>query len=204
MNIFEYIENVSIRIANFIGRGDSEDDIEEYGFSIFLVLSTLLTESAGIAIALIFGYFWYYIICSITFTLLRFRMGGYHCIKFSHCFFTSNILFIIGSVLAILTKNIPEIMWLLSLYCGVLVMPNCPRPSTNSPSRGRTIDSKFQKQYCYTLVLETIISFIFIKLDVLWVSVCISCGILMSVFLVSNIGNKTINYIINMVTAKQK
>ena len=43
MNIFESIENFSYMIADKIGYGDSEDNIELYRYSIFMIFSQFFT-----------------------------------------------------------------------------------------------------------------------------------------------------------------
>ena len=69
MDIFTYIENKSKDIAKKIGKGEDEEDIEVYEYSIFLILSQLLTNGTGIIISLLLGIFLPYVVCVVTYMI---------------------------------------------------------------------------------------------------------------------------------------
>lgn len=194
MNIFNYIENTSHNIALKIGKDEGEDNIELYEYSIFLITSYIFTTGVGVILALIFGYLIPYIVSHITFVLLRRGSGGYHCETFRDCFITTNTLYIIGSIGAILTQSIPEIMWFLSLLCGIFVMPICPKPSKNSPSRGYSEDIRFRKKYRNALLLLIILSLFCIN-NINLITTSISCGIFIVCFITSSFGEHLLNFI---------
>ena len=48
MNIFDFIEDISYSIAEYIGRDDSEDEVELYEYSIFMIFSNTFTIGVGL------------------------------------------------------------------------------------------------------------------------------------------------------------
>ena len=118
MDIFTYIENKSKDIAKKIGKGEDEEDIEVYEYSIFLILSQLLTNGTGIIISLLLGIFLPYVVCVVTYMILRSFAGGYHCKTFKQCYFTSNILYLL---LVALGLTFSYNSWLL---LGIALIPS--------------------------------------------------------------------------------
>lgn len=194
MNIFDYIETASHNVALKLGRNEDEEAIELYEYSVFLIMAHIFTMGTGLILSLLFGYLVPYLVSHITFVLLRRGAGGYHCEEFKHCYVTTNMLYIVSSVGAILTQNIPEIMWFLSLLCGIFIMPICPKPSKNSPSRGYSEDIRFRKKYRNSLIFLIILSLIFIN-NINIISTSISCGIFIMFFVVSDVGENILNLI---------
>lgn len=193
MNIFDGIEKYSHDIAMKIGKDESEDDIELYEYSIFMILSYLFTTLSGLAIAIIFRYAIYYIISHIAFISLRSKAGGYHCDTFKDCFITTNVINISMCALASLSYNVPLAMIVLSFGVGMIMAPNFPKPSVNSPSRGEEEDKRFRKQFIRNLKIISAISFLFAILKLNFISTSISAGILAVCFLSSDIGEHILN-----------
>ena len=146
MNIFDFIEDTSYSIAKYIGRDDSEDEVELYEYSIFMIFSNTFTIGVGLLLSLLLGYFKYFIISEISFILIRTVAGGSHCETFKKCFFVSNIISIIRSILAFLTKDFSDFMIFISVASFFSILLICPKPSINSPLRGYLKDMKFRKK----------------------------------------------------------
>lgn len=201
MSIFDYIENKSHDIACKLGENETEDDIELYEYSVFMILSHLLTFGVATILSLIFGYFWNFIIIYISFALLRRGSGGYHCETFMNCFCTTNILFMISGILSLNIINqfksfdVSMIFWYVSLFCCIFIMPVCPKPTINSPSRGYSEDIRFRKKYRNALIVLSILSLISLLIYQVWISISISFGMLIVCFLTSNIGEHILNFI---------
>ena len=53
MNIFDFIEDTSYDIAKYIGINDSEDEVELYEYSIFMIISNTFTIGTGLILSLI-------------------------------------------------------------------------------------------------------------------------------------------------------
>lgn len=193
MDIFDKIENYSHELALKIGKNDSEDDIELYEYSIFMILSYIFTTSAGLFVSIIFGFTMYYVIEHLTFISLRGKAGGYHCDTFKNCFITTNTIHIIACAIGVLTQKASIVMLIISLLTGIIMSPNFPKPSANSPSRGEEEDERFRKAFVRNLIIISIISLIFICLGLGSVSTTISAGILAVCFLSSEIGESMLN-----------
>lgn len=179
-----------------------------YEYAIFFLTSFLFTESVGIFLSIMFGYIISYIICSFTFSMLRKSAGGYHCTKFKHCFFVSNLLFALGAITAQLTQEYSFVMWLLATYSVFFMFPTYPKPSENSPSRGYSEDIRFRKKYRNIFIPLSIFSLIssfyeygFVIPNVNWevnnyiVSTSLSCGILMVSIITSDFIEKVLKRI---------
>lgn len=188
MSIFEFIEKKSYHIANNIGKNDTIDDIELYGYSIFMILSNIFTIGTGILISLIFGYFKYFIISETSFIILRVVAGGSHCDTFKKCFFVSNIISILSCLIAIFSLNYSALMVLIAFSSCILIMPVCPKPSTNSPSRGYKEDIRFRRKFAYRCLILIFISIIAFNFDLLFITSSICSGILVVCFVVSDVG----------------
>ena len=197
MDIFQRIEQLSYRIAERIGKGDSEEDVELYKYSVFMMLSNSFTIGVGALLAIGFGYFHVYIPCVITYILLRTVGGGQHCDTFYECFFISNIIISFCCIMAILTEDAAEIMWLISMLVAINTIPICPKPSSNSPSRGKKEDLRFRKSFAFRSSAFIVLSFVFIIIHRPLISTSISAGILVLCFILSDFGERLISEISN-------
>ena len=195
MNIFDFIEDTSYDIARNIGINDSEDEVELYEYSIFMIFSNTFTISVGLMSSLFLGYFEYVIISEISFILIRTVSGGSHCETFKKCFFISNIISIVSSLIAIFTEDICNVTLIISIFSFIFTMPVCPKPSTNSPSRGYFGDIEFRKKMAYRGIILFSISILFLYLDINFVSSSVNSGLLMVCFALSNTGEKIIEKI---------
>lgn len=195
MNIFDRIEDISYKIARKIGKDDSDDDIELYEYSVFMILSNSFTILFGLILSFIFGYSSLYITCLISYTSLRTVGGGQHCDTFKKCFIVSNLIIIICCLLSFFTQSIPFIMWILSILASINTIPICPKPSINSPSRGYSEDIRFRKKFSLRLSILLLISLLFIHLGLYSFSASISAGILILCFVLTDFGEKSISRI---------
>lgn len=199
MNIFDYIENLSYKIAHKIGKNESEDDIELYEYSIFMIMSNSFTILVGLILSLIFGYTSVYIICLLTYILLRTVGGGQHCETFKSCFFISNIIILICCIITIITyKFLPNTIWLASVVVAINTIPICPKPSTNSPSRGYSEDIMFRKEFAGRLGCLILISLNLISFGLPLFSTSISIGILVLCFVLTDFGERLVSKISNI------
>lgn len=198
MNVFDYIENTSHRIACKIGVNDSEDDIELYEYSIFMILSHIFTSGMGLILSIGFGYLIPYLIINIVFMLLRHGAGGYHCETFRDCFITTNSICLISGISSILFQDYATILWYVSLFGGIFIMPICPKPTINTPSRGYKEDIRFRKKYRNSLLILAAISYFMLYNKYILISSSISFGILAVTFIVSDFGEYLLNKIWNV------
>jgi accessory gene regulator protein AgrB len=195
MSIFDYIEYYSYKIADRIGKGDSEEDIELYRYSVFMITSNAFTSIFGLILSAIFGYMDIYLICLITYALLRTVAGGQHCDTFRSCFYVSNIIMVLCCILAKVTESIPELMCLLAIVIGANTIPTCPKPSTNSPSRGYFEDTRFRKKLAMRFSILIVIDVVLILLGYSLFSTSISAGILVLCFVLTDFGENLISRI---------
>ena len=184
MNLFNYIENQSNKIGNYLGKDETEDDKEVYSYAIFGILSQIFTFGTGIIVASLFGYFIPFLLVIFSFIILRIGGGGFHCSSFRNCYILSLSIFFFGTILSIVTKTLPNFMFLVSIFCGIYILPVCPKPSKNSPSRGYNGDIKFRKKYRNALLFLLSLSMIFIYFKVYLYSTAISSGILIASFMI--------------------
>ena len=188
MNIFDYIEQKSNEIGNKIGEGETEDDREVYRYAIFGIFSQIFTFGIAFLIAWLLNMFIPFFIVVSSFVLLRIGGGGYHCSYFRDCFITSLTVFFCGTFIAYLTQDYVISMFIISLLLGIYIIPQCPKPSVNSPSRGYKEDKKFRYKYIRYFVLLMCFNLIFIYYKHFLFSTAISSGIIISVFMISDIG----------------
>lgn len=188
MDIFDYIEQKSNEIGNKIGEGETEDDKEIYRYAVFGIFSQIFTFGIAFLIAWLLNMFIPFFIVVSSFVLLRIGGGGYHCSCFRDCFITSLTVFFCGTFIAYLTQNYAISMFIISLLLGIYIIPQCPKPSINSPSRGYKEDKKFRYKYIRYFVLLMCFNLIFIYYKHFLFSTAISSGIIISVFMISDIG----------------
>lgn len=193
MDIFYKIEQFSYRLAEKIGSGDSNEDVELYKYSIFMIFSNLFTIGAGLLIADGIGYLSFFVPCVTTYILLRVVGGGQHCETFQDCFVTSNIISATCCAIAILTKDCPEIMWVLSVFFAINIIPICPKPSTNSPTRGAKEDLRFRKSFALRLTLLIVVSLFASLYGATELSSSISSGIMVLCFVLSDFGESVVS-----------
>ena len=204
MNIFKYIENTSYKIAHMIGKNDSQDDVELYEYSVFMILSNCFTILSGLILSLILGYYKAYIVCTISYIMLRTVGGGQHCDTFQKCFFVSNIVIIICCIFSYISLSHPAILWIVSTILSINIIPICPKPSINSPSRGYSEDTKFRKKFAARLSFLLGLSLVFIYLDLFLLSTSISAGILILCFVLTDTGESVISKIFHIAYINNK
>ena len=188
MNIFDYIEQKSNDIGNKIGENETEDDREVYRYAVFGIFSQIFTFGIAFLIAWLLNMFIPFFIVVSSFVLLRIGGGGYHCSCFRDCFITSLTVFFCGTFIAYLTQGYVISMFIISLLLGIYIIPQCPKPSINSPSRGYKEDKRFRYKYIRYFVLLMCFNLIFIYYKHFLFSTAISSGIIISVFMISDIG----------------
>lgn len=192
MNIFKQIEQFSQTLALKIGKNESEDDIELYQYSIFMILSNGFTICSGLLVSLLFGYFLQYILCVLSYVFLRVVAGGTHCDTFKQCYFTSNIIFFICAMFSFICSIYPNISFLVSVFCIINTIPITPKPSENSESRGRSEDLRFRRKCAFKATILLLISAICIPLLPI-VTACISSGIIILCLVLTNFGERVIS-----------
>lgn len=192
MSIFDKIEQISYSIAHKIGKNDSEDDIELYEYSVFMIFSNLFTVLCGFIISLIFGYPLIYLLCLFSYSFLHMVAGGQHCETFKKCFIVSNLVIILCCLLTIFTKNIYEIMFVVSIIFFINTIPTCPKPSENSPSRGETGNTIFRKKLSFRFTILLILNLFFICFNMNVFSTCVSSSIVVLCVVLTRFGEKII------------
>ena len=198
VDIFKYIEDKSYKIAEKIGLGESEDDIELYKYSIFMIFSETFSFLGGLIFSIIFNCVFPYLIINLVFALLRRGSGGFHCPTFKSCFWTSNIMFVFFSILSNVFVNDYFLLFLISFILGIYIMPICPKPSANSPTRGYKEDVRFRKKYRNYLFVFSLINIISIYLGLNIISTSISFSIISVVFIVSDFGEHFLKKILHL------
>lgn len=187
MDIFDYIENKSKFLAEKIGYGDDEEDIEIYEYAIFAILSQSFINGIGLILSLVLNIFLTYIFCISCYMTLRIFAGGYHCKTFKQCFYTSNVLYLLLTFLAIVPQN-SLFLLIMSAISGCAIIPYCPKPSEYSLSRGTIKDKKFRNKYIISLIIFIMIASLLIYLNLNTYANAICYAILGTGFVVSDIG----------------
>lgn len=195
MGLFNYIEDLSNRIGKRIGTGDSDDYVEAYQYFVFFLISHTITFGFGLILSFIFRYTVQYIICTLTFMILRRSAGGYHCDTFKKCFFTTNLIMLSSVTISCITLHFPVSIMIFSILFGTIVIENVPRATENSPSRGHLIDMKFKKKYIITLIVYLIIMIVSLFLKQYIICTSVASGITVVSFMVSDCGDKLLNRI---------
>ena len=195
MSFFDYIENLSYKIGDYVGRNEDEEDKELYRYSIYSIISQTITFGFGFLLSILFGYVLEYTIVVTSFVSLRSGAGGYLCSKYRDCFFTSNILYLLGCLISLFLYDYSDILFLLSILSGIYILPICPKPSENSPSRGKTEDLRFRKKYSYILMFLIVCNSLSLYFNIYNISSAISSGILITSFIVSDFGESLIDTI---------
>jgi accessory gene regulator protein AgrB len=199
MNVFEWIEDISLRIAKKIGEDEEQDSVDLYKYTIFMILSESFSFIGGLIFAILFRCTVPYIILNIVFALLRSGAGGYHCPTFASCFWVSNALFVLFSWLSVTCVDYYMYTFILSAFGGIFIMPVCPKPSDHSPSRGYYEDIRFRKIYRNWLLVFIALSALSIYFGYFLISSTISFSILSVVFIVSHTGERIIRSILRLV-----
>lgn len=192
MNIFDYIENKSNELARMTFPEADEDHIELYDYKIFKLLSHSFDFGTGIVLSLIFGYFFQYLIVLFTFIILRSYAAGYHCDTFKNCYFTTNVLMMVGVLVSKLVLLEPYKIAILILLFGISIIPLCPKPSENSPSRGKEEDRVFRSKYIAYLILLFFVSQALFYFKLFDFGASILGGIFIVAFIVSDFGENSL------------
>lgn len=195
--MFEFIENLSYKIGNYIGRDEQEEDREIYRYSIFAILSTLFEDLFGLIVASIFNCTFQYLIIVFVYSVLRCGMGGYHADTFKKCFITTNCVFLLSTFFASVTQSIYLPLFYFSIILGVWILPYCPKPSKNSPSRGYSEDIRFRKMYRNRFIIFQIINFASLYFGCYNISLSISWAIIVCWFVTSDFGEGLLTKIMN-------
>lgn len=197
MNIFRYIEDISyklgLKVANYFH--EDQDGIEETQYGMFAILSFLFEFGTGFIIALLFGYVKYFLIFQIVYCFLRSVCGGEHCNTFASCWVVTNIISFVGSALSILFSKykVLTIVGIVILFLASVDMYYIiPKPSKNSPSRGRN-DIEFKRRYVKWTSVFIILSCILFTFNVLFVSSSIFSAYIMCYIMLSKYGDKFID-----------
>lgn len=192
MDIFKYIEDLSyklgLKVANYFH--EDQDGIEETQYGMFAILSFLFEFGTGLIVSLIFGYVKYFLVFQITYCFLRSVCGGEHCKTFASCWLVTNIISVIGSILAILLSMDNKIL-ILGIIVLFLISVDMfyiiPKPSENSPSRGK-MDLEFKKRYIkWTCVLVSL-SCILIFFNILYIPASICSAYILCYTMLSKYG----------------
>lgn len=194
--MFNFVENISCKLGNYIGKNDTQENMDLYIYSIFGIISTLISELFGITLSFMFGYFLEYIICDIIFMCLRRGCGGYHCSTFKHCFLVSNIIIIFACIFSSLLYMYTVELFLTSIFISIWIFPNCPKPTEHSPSRGYKEDIRFRKIYRNYLLIFELIGVILYSNGYLLISSSIFSGIIITAFCVTDIFEKFMEIIL--------
>ena len=197
MDIFRYIEDVSyklgLKIANYFH--EDQDGIEETQYGMFAILSFLFEFGTGLIVSLIFGYVKYFLVFQITYCFLRSVCGGEHCKTFASCWLVTNIISFAGSMVAILLScnyTFSMIGIIILFLSSVDMYYIIPKPSENSPSRGKN-DIEFKTRYikgtCFLICVSCILMFFNIN----WISGSICSAYIMCYIMLSKYGEKFMN-----------
>lgn len=194
MDIFQYIENLSyklgLKIANYFH--EDKDGIEETQYGMFAILSFLFEFGTELLLSLIFGYFKYFIVFQIVYCFLRSVCGGKHCKTFASCWVVTNIISVVGSLFAMLL-SIDMMMLILGVFGLFLVSVDMfyiiPKPSENSPSRGK-VDLEFKRRYVKGTYILIILSCILIFFNLPYISASICSAYILCYIMLSKYGEK--------------
>lgn len=194
MDIFKYIEELSNKVGLRIAEHFHEDKAgtEETQYGMFAVLSLLFEFGTGLIIALIFGYVKYFLTFQIIYCFLRSVCGGKHCNTFASCWLVTNIISVIGSILAMLLSMDNEILMLGTIVYFLISVDMfyiIPKPSENSPSRGR-MDLEFKRRYVKGTCILIILSCILIFFNINWIPASICSAYILCYIMLSKYGEK--------------
>lgn len=138
-----------------------------------------------------------YIIIVFVYTVLRCGMGGFHANTFKNCFIVTNIIFFTATALSCITSNLYIFFIYISLFLGIWILPYCPKPSKNAPSRGYSEDIRFRKMYRNRFIIFQIINLVCGYFQFYNISISISWAILICWFVTSDFGEGLLNKYIN-------
>lgn len=194
MDIFKYIEELSNELGLKIAKYFHEDKagIEETQYGVFAILSFLFEFGTGFIIALIFGYVKYFLAFQIIYCFLRSVCGGKHCNTFASCWLVTNIISIVGSILAILLSVDNKILMLgiiVLFLISVDMFYIIPKPSENSPSRGK-MDLEFKRRYVKGTCILVVLSCILALFNILYIPASICSAYILCYIMLSKYGEK--------------
>ena len=194
MNIFKYIEDLSyklgLKIANYFH--EDSDGIEETQYGMFAILSFLFEFGTGFIIALIFGYVKYFLAFQIVYCFLRSVCGGKHCNTFASCWLVTNIISFVGSMIGLLLSTNNRILTLgiiILFLISIDMFYIIPKPSENSPSRGR-MDLEFKRRYVKGTCILVVLSCILVFFDILYIPASICSAYILCYVMLSKYGEK--------------
>lgn len=197
MDIFKFIEDVSnnlgLKIANYFH--EDQDGIEETQYGMFAILSFLFEFGTGFVISVILGYVKYFLAFQIVYCFLRSVCGGEHCKTFASCWLVTNIVSFVGSLLAVLlsiNRTILVIGVIILFLLATDMFYVIPKPSENSPSRGKN-DIRFRKRYIKGTCFLICLSYVFMFFSMNWVSSSICSAYIMCYIMLSEYGEKFMN-----------
>lgn len=197
MDVFKYIEDLSyklgLKIANYFH--EDEDGIEETQYGMFAILSFLFEFGAGFIISLILGYAKYFLIFQLVYCFLRSVCGGEHCNSFASCWVVTNIISFIGSMLSVLLSIDNRILMLgiIVLFLASVDMYHViPKPSENSPSRGKR-DVEFRRRYVKWTCVLVCLSCILVFFNVSFISSSICSAYIICYIMLSKCGEKFVS-----------
>ena len=194
MDIFQYIENLSYILGEKIAEyfHEDEDGVAETQYGMFAILSFLFEFGTGFIISFILGYVKYFLVFQIVYCFLRSVCGGEHCKTFASCWLVTNIISFVGSMLAIClcVNNSTLMLGILILFLiSVDMYYIIPKPSENSPSRGKK-DLEFKRRYikgtCFLICVAGALTFF----EASFISGSICSAYIMCYIMLSKYGEK--------------
>jgi accessory gene regulator B len=144
---------------------------------------------------LLLGIFLPYVICVVTYMILRSFAGGYHCKTFKQCYFTSNILYLLLVALGLTFSYNSWLLLGIALIPSVGIIPLCPKPSEYSISQGKIRDKRFRAKYIVSLAILTAIAVGLIVLGYSVYANMIACGMIGTVIMVTDCCSSIISQI---------
>lgn len=161
------MEKLAKRIASEMIRYDiipNNNDIYEcYVYGLQLVISSILIFSTMIILAAISGYVAECILFAVFFCPLRALSGGYHCMKYSSCFFLSMAFWMILILLLFLHLSSHIIVSsVLIAIAAIYIFVNAPMEHQNNPLSVSEM-KLFRKFVVLFLLIETMCYILFLK-----------------------------------------
>jgi len=164
--MFKKIEILSYKLGNIIGKNDTEDDKEIYGFALYAILSFLIYFVIRFSIIyLITGIWLEYIIIELIWLRIRTLCGGQHSDSPCHCFIISTIIYFVTLFISVLSKDYYILTFLIASATVVIAYEIIPKQSSYSEIKRSEIDKKkFRKKYIIRTLIIFIINLIIISI----------------------------------------